>query len=66
MTYSHHTRCPTCASEDVYGFQPTPTGQSFYCTACRARWYVTAADRVLDMLAAARVARRLSTGHEPG
>ena len=30
MTNSHHTPCPTCASEDVYGFQLAPTGQSFY------------------------------------
>ena len=31
MTNSHHTRCPACASEDVYGSQPARTGQSFYC-----------------------------------
>jgi len=31
MTNSHHTRCPACASEDVYGFQPAPPRQSFYC-----------------------------------
>lgn len=31
MTYSRHTRCPTFVSEDVYGFQPTPTGESSYC-----------------------------------
>jgi hypothetical protein len=36
VIYSHHTRYPICASEDVYGFLPTPTGQSYYCTACRA------------------------------
>jgi hypothetical protein len=30
MTTSHHTRCPTCASEDVYGFQPAPTRESIY------------------------------------
>jgi hypothetical protein len=30
MANSHHTRCPTCASEDVYGFQPAPTEQSSY------------------------------------
>ena len=35
-------------------------------TACRPRWYVTVADRALDMLAVARLARRLSSGHEPG
>ena len=35
-------------------------------TACRGRWHVTVADRVLDMLAAARLARRLSTDHQPG
>ncbi len=29
------------------------------------RWYVTVADRALDMLAVVRLARRLSTGHEP-
>jgi hypothetical protein len=31
MTNSHHTRCPACASEDVYGSQPVRTGQSSYC-----------------------------------
>ena len=31
MTNGHHTRCPACASEDVYGSQPAPRGQSFYC-----------------------------------
>jgi hypothetical protein len=30
MTTSHHTRCPTCASEDVHGFQPAPTRESIY------------------------------------
>ena len=30
MTTSHHTRCPTCAREDAYRFQPAPTGESIY------------------------------------
>ena len=30
MANSHHTRCPTCASEEVYGFQPASTEQCLY------------------------------------
>ena len=66
MTYTPHTRCPNCASEEVYGFLPTRFGQSHYCPACCQQWHVTVEDRVLDMLAAARTARRLSTPNEVG
>ena len=58
MTYSSHIRCPTCASLDVYGFEPTPTGQSHYCPACGKTWRVTVEDKTLDMIGASLAARR--------
>jgi hypothetical protein len=61
MTYSSHIRCPTCASLDVYGFEPTPTGQSHYCPACGKTWRVTVEDKTLDMIGASLAARRSKT-----
>jgi hypothetical protein len=61
MTHSSHIRCPTCASLDVYGFEPTPTGQSHYCPACGKTWRVTVEDKTLDMIGASLAARRSKT-----
>ena len=61
MTYSSYLRCPTCASLDVYGFEPTTTGQSHYCPACGKTWRVTVEDKTLDMIGASLAARRSKT-----
>ena len=61
MTYSSHIRCPTCASLDVYGFEPTATGQSHYCPACGKTWRVTVEDKTLDMIGASLATRRAKT-----
>jgi hypothetical protein len=61
MTYSNHARCPNCASLDVYGFEPTLTGQSYYCPTCGQSWRVTVEDKTLDMIGASLAARRSKT-----
>lgn len=61
MTYVYHARCPTCANEEVYGYEPTLTGRSYYCPRCGGQWRVTVEDRVLDMIGASLAARRRAT-----
>jgi transposase-like protein len=52
MTYDYTARCPRCTSLDVYGFEPTITGQFYYCPRCSAQWRVTVEDKTLDMIGA--------------
>jgi transposase-like protein len=52
MTYDYSARCPRCATPDVYGFEPTVTGQSYYCPRCSERWRVTVEDKTLAMIGA--------------
>jgi transposase-like protein len=61
MTYDYTARCPRCASADVYAFEPTITGQSYYCPKCSERWRVTVEDKTLDLIGASLAARRHAT-----
>ena len=64
MTHDTSLRCPHCASLDVYGFERTPTGQSYYCPRCSQQWRVTVENRTLDMIGESLAARRPRTEHE--
>jgi DNA-directed RNA polymerase subunit RPC12/RpoP len=64
MTYDTSLRCPHCASPDVYGFERTPTGRSYYCPKCSEQWRVTVENRTLDMIGESLAARRPPTNDQ--